>query len=204
MCLSFERNSLTTSLATSKQSLRRAARAIRRALTPAEQTRHATAVARTIAARLDGRDTVAVYLARDGELSLEPLIGLCWRRGIALAVPVINGRDLRFATYRENEPMRCNRFGIPEPVAPAWAEPSIVLAPLVAFDDRGRRLGMGGGYYDRYFATRAALRRVGVAHECQRTSEVPATASDIALGEIVTECGWRKFSKLADTGSHGG
>ena len=191
-------------MAISKQSLRRAARAIRRALTPAEQTCHATAVARTIAARLDGRDTVAVYLARDGELSLAPLIDLCWGRGIALVVPVIDGRDLRFAAYRENQPMVSSRFGIPEPAAPAWAEPTIVFAPLVAFDDRGCRLGMGGGYYDRYFATRTALRRVGVAHECQRTAEVPATASDIALGEIVTECGWQTFSKLADTGSHGG
>ena len=195
---------MTNSLANSKQSLRRAARAKRRALTPAEQTCHATAVARTIAARLDRRDTVAVYLARDGELSLAPLIGLCWGRGIALAVPVIDGRDLRFAAYRENEPMGCNRFGIPEPAAPVWAEPTIVLAPLVAFDDRGRRLGMGGGYYDRYFATRRTVRRVGVAHECQRTAEVPATASDVDLGEIVTECGWQKFSKLADTGAHGG
>ena len=195
---------MANSLATSKQSLRRAARATRRALTPAEQTCHATAVARTIDARLDGRDSVAVYLARDGELSLTPLIGLCWQRGIAVAVPVIDGPDLRFAAYRENEPMGRNRFGIPEPVAPAWAKPSIVFAPLVAFDDRGRRLGMGGGYYDRYFATRQALRRVGVAHECQRTAEVPATASDIALGEIVTERGWQKFAELADTGAHGG
>ena len=146
---------------------------------------------RVVADRLEGGDTVGVYLARDGELDLAPLIETCWRRGIVVAVPVIDGGDLRFAAYRPDEAMRPNRFGIPEPAAPDWCAPTLILTPLVAFDDAGRRLGMGGGYYDRYLTARPDAQRVGVAHECQRVAEVPATERDVRMTAVVTESGWQ-------------
>ena len=67
--------------------------------------------------------------------------------------------------------------------------------PLVAFDDRGRRVGMGGGYYDRTFAARRgrrALRRprlVGVAFGFQRRDALPGAAWDVPLDAAVTENG---------------
>lgn len=174
-------------------------RARRRSLSADEQASHASAVSQAVAARLDEGDTVAVYLVRDGELDLTPLIETCWQRRVAVAVPVIDDRELRFAAYRRNEPMRRNRFGIAEPAAPAWRTPSLVLTPLVAFDATGQRLGMGGGYYDRYLRAHPDLRRVGVAHECQRVASVPTTETDVPLPVVVTECGWHSFAPLADT-----
>ena len=189
----------TGRLTPSKQSLRKRMRARRRALSAEEQAAHACAVAKTLAARLDDRDVVGVYLVRDGELDLTPLVATCWQRGVAVAVPVIDGSELRFAAYRQNEPMRRNRFKIAEPAVPAWCGPSLVLAPLVAFDATGQRLGMGGGYYDRYLSAHPSLRRVGVAHECQRVASLPADDTDVPLPAVVTECGWRSFSPMADT-----
>ena len=87
--------------------------------------------------------------------------------------------------------MRPNRFGIREPAEPVWCAPTLILTPLVAFDDAGRRLGMGGGYYDRYLAARPGVKRVGVAHECQRVAEVPTTEGDVRLTAVVTESGWQ-------------
>ena len=182
-----------------KPSLRRTYRAKRRALTVAQQAQHAEAVGRAAAERLNDGDAVAVYLARDGEVQLAPLIDACWRRGIVIAVPVIEGPDLRFAAYRQGESMTANRFGIAEPAAPIFVEPNVVLTPLVAFDDCGRRLGMGGGFYDRYFTTRADVARIGIAHECQRAREIPIDASDVPLCAVVTERGWQRFASLADT-----
>lgn len=182
-----------------KQSLRKQMREKRRALSASEQASHARAVAKTLAARLDDRDTVGVYLVRDGELDLTPLIEICWQRGVAVAVPVIDGQQLRFAAYRPNEPMGRNRFGIAEPAEPAWCTPTLLLAPLVAFDATGQRLGMGGGYYDRYFSAHPDLRRVGVAHECQRVAAVPTADDDVPLPAVVTERGWQSFAPLADT-----
>ena len=171
----------------------------RRALSASQQASHASAVAKAVSARLeDGGDTVGVYLMRDGELDLTPLIEICWQRGVSVAVPVI-GRQLRFAAYRRNESMRRNRFGIAEPAEPAWCTPTLLLAPLVAFDATGQRLGMGGGYYDRYLSAHPDLRRIGVAHECQRVASVPAAHDDVPLSAVVTECGWQSFAPLADT-----
>lgn len=171
----------------------------RRALSASEQASHASVVAKAVAARLDGRDTVGVYLVRDGELDLAPLIEICWQRGVAVAVPVIDGQQLRFAAYRCGESMRRNSFGIAEPAEPAWRTPTLLLAPLVAFDATGQRLGMGGGYYDRYLSAHPDLRRVGVAHECQRVAAVPVADNDVPLPAVVTEYGWQSFGPLADT-----
>lgn len=75
-----------------------------------------------------------------------------------------------------------------------------LVVPLVGFDDQGRRLGMGGGYYD---ATLAFLRRrriwhkpylIGLAFECQRVAEIPSEPWDIRLNAILTEKGLSRFS----------
>lgn len=168
-------------------------------MSASEQASHARAVAKTVAVRLDDGDIVGVYLVRDGELDLTPLIEICWQRGVAVAVPVIDGSELHFAAYRQKEPMRQNRFGIAEPAEPAWRTPTLLLVPLVAFDATGQRLGMGGGYYDRYSSAYPDLRRVGAAHECQRVAAVPAADNDVPLPAVVTERGWQSFAPLADT-----
>ncbi|MCY3623084.1 MAG: 5-formyltetrahydrofolate cyclo-ligase [Gammaproteobacteria bacterium] len=221
-----------------KHLLRRFHRAARRALSAEEQREHALAIADEVMKRLDPAATVAVYLARDGEVDLKNVIESCWRRRIVIALPVLRGREMRFAEYRCGTPLEPNRFGIAEPSAgereglaprmkepsageregpaprreepsageregpaprreepaqPEFVTPTIVLAPLVAFDGRGHRLGMGGGYYDRFFAATPDAARIGIAHECQRVSTLPATSSDVSLTAVVTENGWQAF-----------
>ena len=176
-----------------KQSLRQVYRAARRALSDDCQRRHSLAVANEASEHLADDATVAVYLARDGEVDLGTLIERCWERGIVIAVPVLDGRRMSFGLYRRNESLRANRFGIDEPVQPEFTTPDVVLAPLVAFDEQGRRLGMGGGYYDRYFTATPTALHVGVAHECQRAPALPATPGDVPLTAVVTENGWQSF-----------
>ena len=166
-------------------------RAKRRALSNAEQRRHAQAIAAAILPTLEGGDIVAVYLCRDGEADLAPLAADCRRRGVALALPVLAG-GFAFAAYEAGAPLSANRYGIDEPAVPVAVRPTLVLAPLVAFDARGNRLGMGGGYYDRYFQSHPAVRRVGVAHACQRAPALPVTPGDMPLPAVVTEAGWHR------------
>ena len=180
--------------ATDKQALRRRYRQARRALSAQDQRCHAEAVARHVLSHLASDTTaVAAYLARDGEVDLHLAIQGCWERGIGVAVPVLDGRTMQFAEYRFDTPMGRNRFGIAEPEKPVMVAPSVVLAPLVAFDGRGARLGMGGGYYDRYFAAAPSCERVGIAHECQRARELPTTSRDVRLTAVVTEDGLQSF-----------
>lgn len=158
------------------------------------QQRHATAIARHVLPRIDAKDVVAVYMAQDGEVDLQPIIHACWQRGIAVALPVIDGRDLSFRAYGPETTLRRNRFGIPEPAHAEPLSPTTVLAPLVAFDAQGHRLGMGGGFYDRFFAAHPEARRFGIAHDYQRADALPTDAQDIPLTAVATETGWRAFN----------
>ena len=75
--------------------------------------------------------------------------------------------------------------------------PEIVLAPLLAFDGRGHRLGYGAGFYDMTFAALArgtAPLRVGYCFACQEIAAVPADASDVPLELVVTEAGCRAIT----------
>lgn len=179
--------------APSKAAFRLRYRRKRRALSAEQQRCHAQAVACILWARIRPADTVAVYLCMDGEVDLAPLVAQCRRQGVAVAVPVLTDGNLRFAAYDADEPMRRGRYGLLEPANPAPARPALVLTPLVAFDQRGSRLGMGGGHYDRYFAEHPKARRVGVAHECQLAPELPVDPWDVPLAAVATEQGWRAF-----------
>jgi 5-formyltetrahydrofolate cyclo-ligase len=72
--------------------------------------------------------------------------------------------------------------------------------PLVGFDPRGNRIGMGKGYYDRALSFRRRQqhwktpRLVGLAFECQRVDALPARAHDVPLDALVTEAGTRRFT----------
>jgi 5-formyltetrahydrofolate cyclo-ligase len=141
-----------------------------------------------------------VYLSFDGEVDLSELMETATRSGKTIVLPVINRRSdpgMCFHRYRSGDSVRCNRFGIREPCLSdrSRIRPSsigLVLMPVVGFDRSGTRLGMGGGFYDRYFAQladRSGLhnRLVGVAFECQKVKSLPRHAWDIPMTAVVTE-----------------
>ena len=141
---------------------------------------------------------IALYLPVAGELDCTPLAVQAWQRGRTTFLPVITGNKLRFAPFSADSALRPNRFGIPEPLTPVrdWVgarQLDVIVAPLVAFDARALRLGMGGGYYDRTLAflmQRSSRRRphfVAVAFEMQKITALPADAWDVRLDAIVTE-----------------
>ncbi len=88
------------------------------------------------------------------------------------------------------------KFGIAEPVPglPAISNPSfdLVLAPGLAFDVQGHRLGRGKGYYDRLLAE-VRGRRCGVAFEFQVAPDLPVEPHDVRMDGLFTEIQWREF-----------
>lgn len=155
------------------------------------------AIATTVVGRLQDATAVGAYLASDGEVDLGGVIAACWRREVVVTAPRVIGRDMTFAELAEEAPTIRNRFGIAEPApsVPDWplSELSFVLAPVVAFDDAGNRLGRGGGHYDRCFTAPDAPPLVGVAFECQRVPSLAAKPHDVPLAAVVTEAGWEDF-----------
>ncbi len=179
-----------------RQTLRNA----RRSLTDAEQQHAARLLAQTLSTlpELQGVRRVAGYLANDGEISLAPYLAKLHKQNVCTSLPVlhpVSGNQLLFLNYHPTTPMVKNRFGIAEPALDCQAirlpqEHQALLMPLVGFDDRGNRLGMGGGFYDRTLANLAGLPRppmlIGVAHECQRADSLPVMEWDVPLDMIVT------------------
>lgn len=185
------------------QSLRRERRIARRALSPQQQRRHSLDLVALLSRHVWfwRARRIALYRAADGEPDLAPLLPMASARRQRLYLPALRPRPQRslwFLPYRPGERLVANRFGIPEPPlrdrrpCPPWGL-DLILLPLVAFDEDGRRLGMGGGFYDRtltYLRWRRQWHRpllVGVAHECQRVARLPARPWDIPLDWVVTE-----------------
>ena len=139
---------------------------------------------------------VSVYLAVNQEISLDVFIEGATQRNQQLFAPVLRGNSLGFAALRRETTLYPNRFGILEPVSGPYIDArslDLVLTPLLAFDDTGVRLGMGGGFYDRCFhflRTRKKWRKpklVGIGYERQHLSSIDAEAWDVRLWCAVTE-----------------
>lgn len=141
---------------------------------------------------------IALYLATDGELDAQPMIEWCWQQGIDTYLPVIHPfskGQLLFLHYAPTTPLVHNQYKILEPrldkqmICPV-ADLDIIFTPLVAFDEQGQRLGMGGGYYDRTLAPWESKSSgpiaIGLAHDCQQVSALPTESWDIPLSTIMT------------------
>lgn len=178
-----------------KSRLRRKLREKRRNLPAFRQKLASQALTRRALAIIPGIDTasrIAFFIAADGETDLMPLIRKLRTRGASCYLPVLDDNyenRLEFALYTPGEKMTLNRFGIPEPHALGrqrhnYRKMDIIFMPTVGFDDQGRRLGMGGGFYDRTLSTiRLTHRRtpllVAVAHDIQYTPQLPDEPWDI-------------------------
>ncbi len=110
--------------------------------------------------------------------------------GHVVALPASRARrdDLRALAARDDA--RPGLRGIPQPDAREPIVPAVLLTPLLGFDRRGRRLGQGGGFYDRWFADHPAAMRIGIAWSVQEVPALAAEAWDMPLHAIVTEQEW--------------
>ncbi|MDC7221849.1 MAG: 5-formyltetrahydrofolate cyclo-ligase [Spirochaetales bacterium] len=128
-----------------------------------------------------------------GEIDLRRLMNSALTQGKTLCLPRVEGREMSF--YRveslEEEKLEPNRWGIFEPLpgAPlceggAFKAP-LMLVPGLAFTKEGKRLGRGGGYYDRYLEReRNSFSLAGVAYPCQMVKDIPTEAHDILLNRV--------------------
>jgi 5-formyltetrahydrofolate cyclo-ligase len=183
----------------------------RRAGIPASYGRQA---AEAVAARLADElpippdAIVAGYWPLAGELDPRPAMEHLRARGHALALPRLDGRrqPLLFLAWDEGDVLVQGAFELlePHPERPPRL-PDVVLAPLLAFDRRGGRLGYGMGYYDRTLEhLRSQGRRplaIGVAFAAQEVDEVPTGPADVPLDGVITERALHRFVEPGAGGS---
>jgi len=185
--------------------IRQEVRIKRRQLNAETQQVQANLLCQTLIAQIDLQHDkhIAIYLANDGELNTTPFITWCWQNNVSVSLPVIhpfNKNNLLFLAYTKTSIMIKNKYGIFEPkldvrnIVPV-PNIDIIFTPLVAFDNNGNRLGMGGGFYDRTLSSwykeyqhnkNIKPMPIGLALDCQKVTTIPCESWDIPLPTIIT------------------
>ena len=187
----------------SRETLRAKVRAQRQALSTRQREEYAIQFATHFSkSRLfKNSQRIAFYMANDGELDPSELMAIAWSMGKECFLPVLTAphdKSLLFAKYDPDEPLVYNQFGIPEPYVAARHRVKartldLIVMPLVAFDQQGNRIGMGGGYYDRTLAFLKARSRwhkpklVGIGYCFQQVNKIASESWDVPLSYIATE-----------------
>ena len=137
-------------------------------------------------------ETVAGYRSVRGEVNIDEVLSRLIARGATVTVPRVVDDDLEFVRWLPATASTRGAFGISEPVGSQVLDlrtHDAVLAPLVAFDRTGARIGQGGGFYDRCFGRlgdkRPAL--IGIAHTFQEVERIPTEPWDVPLDAVVTD-----------------
>lgn len=187
------------SLDEKKAALRKLMLARRALLRPGEIARMSEAAQRFLLGTPEFRaaGVVCCYLPMRGEPCTELIIGACRESGKRVCAPAFDSRSGRYAPvwFPEGAEIVRGLHGAPQPAVLHGAElgeSALVVAPGLAFDRRGRRLGRGGGHYDRMLSApeAASAARVGLAFEFQVLDEVPSSECDVAMHGLATEKGF--------------
>jgi 5-formyltetrahydrofolate cyclo-ligase len=175
-----------------KRRVRRRVLALRDAVPPERRASAGEAIADRFLAlpEVERARCVMLFWSFGSEVPTAGIVGRLQARDVLVALPRIEGLDVVPVAYAPGDPTRATPFGAMEPTAGEVIDPrrlEVVAVPGVAFDRRGRRIGYGGGFYDRFLRTTPAL-PVGLAFALQVLDEdLPAGHVDLPVAAIVTE-----------------
>ena len=183
-----------------RKQLRYSLRQLRRNLLASEQKAASNALYDLVTKQqfFTSAKNLAFYLSFDGEVNPNPILEKALEEDKSCYLPVTsknNQHEMSFRLYKEDTSLKENKWGIQEPselqpsISPLNLE--VVFVPLVGFDEKCFRLGMGKGFYDKAFnfknqSISAKPLLVGLAYECQRVQEIPTESWDVRLDLVVT------------------
>jgi 5-formyltetrahydrofolate cyclo-ligase len=195
---------VTTSadLKRAKRAVRQRVRAMRDAMSASEREQASFRIVDHVLAlpEVERASTVMVFWSFGSEPGTAPLIEALHARGVRVALPRIVDGDLEPRAYAPGDAVTDTPFGAREPSAGEPLELSaidVVVTPAVAFDRSGRRVGYGGGFYDRFFPrTRPDTFRIGIGFDLQLLDDdLPGGHFDLGLDGVVTESGVARFRR---------
>ena len=137
---------------------------------------------------------IALYYPANFELNVFKLLEFNNIFAQDILLPVTKKKNLmNFFSWKINDILFVNKFGIPEPTQSKAKVPDVILVPILAFDKYKYRLGYGKGFYDRYLYKYLKkfkkIFTVGVAFSFQKHHKLPISQNDIKLDFIITEKG---------------
>lgn len=150
--------------------------------------------------------TILLYRGVRGEVRLDALETAEEAQNKRLLFPLcISDKEMIALLPKDEEAWLSGYFGIPEPsrkdsVEVPPEEIDLVICPCTAFDKKGMRLGMGGGFYDRYIPKCTNAHIVSVAFEVQSAEEIPSEWWDCPVEMTFTEKGIHVFCDKNEEG----
>jgi 5-formyltetrahydrofolate cyclo-ligase len=188
---------VTDPLRQAKREARAAARARLGAVEPEEAARLSEGVCRNLLGfgPVMSARTLMVFLPLPGEPDVRPAARALLGMGRRVCLPRMDweARTMTPAAVSSvDEGLVATRHGVREPGPGAPGVPvgelEVVLVPGLAFDESGRRVGRGAGFYDRFLSREdLSAMPVGVAFEVQLAPLIPAGPGDRPVRAIVTE-----------------
>ena len=173
-----------------KQALRKAIREQKRAMTPEQiQTASAELACKFYATDLyQNAKTIYGYLPYNQEVRTVPILEQALKDGKQVAVPKVYDDTMRFILLEDLSRVAPSDMGIPEPVAdePVADDPTaLVLMPGLAFDEKGNRMGYGGGYYDKFLSAEPAHPTVALCYDFQMVQSIPTEEYDVPVDLVL-------------------
>ena len=137
---------------------------------------------------------LALYYPTSFEINVLKLLENQYMNNKNILLPVIEENNrMNFFSWKKNQVLLVNKFGILEPQKTKFKIPNLVLLPILAFDRNKYRLGYGKGFYDRYLNKYlkkfSSILTVGVAFSFQKYHKLPIDKNDVKLDYILTEKG---------------
>ena len=127
-----------------------------------------------------------IFLGTETEPDTEEIVGLALMLERTVSVPRVHGRDMDAIVISPYTNFKRNKWNILEPVGGHRTDDiDVAVIPLVAFDGL-KRVGHGGGYYDRFLSDHDCL-KIGIAFACQCAESIKPESSDIPLDILVPE-----------------
>ena len=131
------------------------------------------------------------YYPSNFEIDDLEILELLEKKNYKISLPIIKKKNqMDFFKWSRNDPLKINKYGIPEPILSKIIYPDIILVPLVGYDNDLNRLGYGGGFYDRYIEKIEKIKKVikiGLAYSHQKLKKIPINKYDKKLDFIITE-----------------
>ena len=132
--------------------------------------------------------TIYGYLPYNQEVRTIPMLERALADGKRVAVPKVYGEEMKFIYLDDLSQVEIGYCNIPEPIAdePIADDPTaLVLMPGLAFDEKGNRMGYGGGFYDKFLAAEPNHPTVALCYEFQIVKDLPTEEFDIPVDLVL-------------------
>ena len=177
-------------LSEQKARLREQLKPARQALSRQQRAEFDQAIHARLKATVEQAGTVFCYVSTAIEVNTREVIDRLRALGKTVLVPrIINMERMIAVRFDGWETLRAGQLGILTPEHDAeWQSPvDLCITPGLGFTPDGKRIGYGKGYYDQWFAAHPHTSRTAVCYECQIVDDIPVTATDMRVDQIITE-----------------